>query len=338
MVPTTHMSLLEKRDIDQEQANHWNGNNTTVVPAAASTETHVVPVAASTETHVVPVAASTETTHIVPAAALTETPVVSAAASTKLNPVTALHTPEPEPTAPSDSSDKQWEYNDVQAISKFPRKVTHILFPALLTEWHRKHAGILRQPEYKYISKEWEIMVQKIDNTSTQYFNFMTLLNPNFNNFKNIKYKDGKIYLTLATRTLYKQNLLDLFTSWTPVGPKCPTAASLAETEKDTTAIIVKISPRIESMSETYINALISMKIESMQDLQKTNTTQIDSMLATINQMMYNHRTQSTQIGQLTETTKEQARHIDTLNQIIGDQERQLATLNSEMKSFEGYK
>ena len=54
--------------------------------------------------------------------------------------------------------------------------------------------------------------------------------------------------------------------------------------------------------------------------------------------MTYDHRTQSTQIEQLAETTKEQARHIDTLNQIIGDQERQLATLNSEMKSFEGYK
>ena len=158
----------------------------------------------------------------------------------------------------------------------------------------------------------------------------MILLSPRFNDFKSIEYKDGKIYLTLATRTLYRQTLVNLFSSWTPVGPKRPPTAPRAET-------IVK-SPQSESMNETYINALISMKIELMQDLQTNNTKQIDSMLATINEMTYNHRIQSTQIEQLTATPKEQAHQIDTSNQIIGDQKRQLAILNSKMKSFEGYK
>ena len=86
-------------------------------------------------------------------------------------------------------------------------------------------------------------MVQKIDNTSTQYYKFMILLSPRFNDFKNIEYKDGKIYLTLATRTLYEHTLVDLFSSWTPVSPKHPTAAPLAETVKDTTATIIKTYP-----------------------------------------------------------------------------------------------
>ena len=73
-------------------------------------------------------------------------------------------------------------------------------------------------------------MVQKIDNMSTPYYNFMTLLSPRFKDFKNIKYKDGKIYLTLATRMLYKQTLADLFSSWIPAGPKRSPAAPRAET------------------------------------------------------------------------------------------------------------
>ena len=124
-------------------------------------------------------------------------------------------------------------------------------------------------------------MVQKIDNTSTQYYKFMILLSPRFNDFKNIEYKDGKIYLTLATRTLYEHTLVDLFSSWTPVGPKRPPAAPRAETEKNTTVTIVK-SPQIESMNETNINALIIMKIESMQDLQTNNTKQIDIVMTTM--------------------------------------------------------
>ena len=140
----------------------------------------------------------------------------------------------------------------------------------------------------------------------------MILLSPRFNDFKNIEYKDGRIYLTLVTRTLYRQTLVNLFSSWTPVGPKRPPTAPRAET-------IVK-SPQSESMNETYINALISMKIESMQDLQTNNTKQINSMLAIIDQMTYGHRTQSTQIEQLKATAKEQARQIETSNQMIGDQ------------------
>ena len=163
-------------------------------------------------------------------------------------------------------------------------------------------------------------MVQKIDNTPTRYYKFMILLSIRFNDFKTIEYKDGKVYLTLATRTLYRHTLLDLFSSWTPVGQKRPTAASLAVTEKDTTATIVKTSQWIESMSKTYINVLIPMKIESMQELQTNNTKQIDSMLAIIDQMTYDHRTQSTQIEQLKATAKEQARQIETSNQMIGDQ------------------
>ena len=108
--------------------------------------------------------------------------------------------------------------------------------------------------------------------------------------------------------------------------------------DKDTAATIVETSPQIESMDETYINALITMKLESMQDLQKTNTTTMDSMLATKYQMTYDHRTHNTQIEQLAETTKEQARHIDKLNKSIVDQNRQLTTLNSEMRSFDGWK
>ena len=80
------------------------------------------------------------------------------------------------------------------------------------------------------------------------------------------------------------------------------------------------------------------MKIESIQDLQTNTTKQIDSVLAIIDQMTYDHRTKSTPIEQLTATAKEQARQIKTSNQIIGDQTRQLAILNSEMKNFEGYK
>ena len=135
---------------------------------------------------------------------------------------------------------------------------------------------------------------------STRYYKFTTLLSQRFNDFKSIEYKDGKIYLTLATQTLYKQTLLDLFSSWTlvhtTVRPKPATAAPLANTEhnKGTAITIVEISSQIESMSETYINALIAMKIESMQDLQKTNTTQMDSKLATIDQMTYDHHTHST--------------------------------------------
>ena len=108
--------------------------------------------------------------------------------------------------------------------------------------------------------------------------------------------------MTLAARTLYKQTLLDLFLSWTLVRltsrPTPAIAAPLASTEhnKDTATTIVETSPHIESMNEAYINALIAMEIELMQDLQNTNTTKMDSMLATIDRMTYNHCTHSTQI------------------------------------------
>ena len=86
MVPTTRLLLLEQRD--QDQAIHWNENTTHVVPVAASTENSVAPADASIQ-NVVPAADSTRTT---------------------------LNTPEPEPTAPPDGNDEQWEHQ--QYVSK----------------------------------------------------------------------------------------------------------------------------------------------------------------------------------------------------------------------------
>ena len=44
------------------------------------------------------------------------------------------YTPEPEPTAPPENVNEQWEFGNVTAITTFPHKVTHTVLPALLTE------------------------------------------------------------------------------------------------------------------------------------------------------------------------------------------------------------
>ena len=88
-------------------------------------------------------------------------------------PAPTLKIPEPESPQPPSSSDAQWESGRITALTKYPSKVTHILLPALLTEWHRMNVDILWQPEYEDLLKEWAIMVQKVDNTSKDYYNII---------------------------------------------------------------------------------------------------------------------------------------------------------------------
>ena len=77
-----------------------------------------------------------------------------------------------------------------------------------------------------------------------------------------------------------------------------------------------------------YIKTLIAMNIESLQDTQKSNETKIDKVLAMLEQMTYDNRTQSTQIEQLQAKTTDQSRHIDALTRTIADQNNQLSALN----------
>ena len=89
-------------------------------------------------------------------------------------------------------------------------KVTHLLLPALITEWHRENATLIQQPEYTDLLNEWEILVHKVDNTSKGgYFNFIIKLIPQFQHFANIKFQPKGIYLSLVTRRKYKQLLQD---------------------------------------------------------------------------------------------------------------------------------
>ena len=76
-----------------------------------------------------------------------------------------------------------------------------------------------------------------------------------------------------------------------------------------------------------YIQALIDICIESMEEQQRINTAKIDKTLATIKQMTYNNRTQSTQIEQLQTKTTSQSHHIASLNKTIVNQNAQLATI-----------
>ena len=69
--------------------------------------------------------------------------------------------------------------------------------------------------------------------------------------------------------------------------------------------------------------------------MQKINAPKIDKMLATLEQMTYNNRTQSTQIEQLQIKMTDQSRHIDTLTKTIADQNTQLSALNGKLDEFE---
>ena len=99
----------------------------------------------------------------------------------------------------------------------YPNAVTHLLLSAFLTTWHRENAALLQQSEYNDFFKEWEIMVQKVDNTSKPSFNFMILLSPLFHDFRKINFcSDGHVYLSLETQTKYKQLILDIYATTIP--------------------------------------------------------------------------------------------------------------------------
>ena len=87
-----------------------------------------------------------------------------------------------------------------------------------------------------------------------------------------------------------------------------------------------------------YIQALIYIRIKSMQDQQRINKAKIDKTLATLEQMAYDNGTQSTQTDQLQTKTADQSRHIDTLNQTIVDQKAQLATICTALTDFDNCK
>ena len=72
-----------------------------------------------------------------------------------------------------------------------------------------------------------------------------------------------------------------------------------------------------------------------MQDIQKVNTTKIDKTSATLEQITYDNRTQSTQIEQLQTKTMDHSRQIDKLNQTIIDRNIQLSALRGKLKEFD---
>ena len=70
-----------------------------------------------------------------------------------------------------------------------------------------------------------------------------------------------------------------------------------------------------------------------MQEQQQLNTAKIEAVLAQLDQMTYDNRTQSTQIEQLQTTTVNQIRYIDDLQKTIDDQKSQLTTTRSSNRA-----
>ena len=144
MAQNTRRTLLEQHD--QDQANHWIGipKTRSIVDSINEPTGPHSPTGSIVDAHTAP---------------MTNPPALT------------LNIPEPEPPQPISWLDEQLASGNVTAVTTFPSKVTHLLLPALLTEWHRVNAEILRQPEYEDLLKAWEIMVQKVDNTSKGYNN-----------------------------------------------------------------------------------------------------------------------------------------------------------------------
>ena len=183
-------------------------------------------------------------------------------------------------------------------------------------------------------------MAQKVDNTSEGYYECIETLSPRFHDFYNSNYyHNGRLYLSLETKTKYRQVLQDLHATPTDpdttaevstTGPLRSPSDTPKRADKDNESPVT-----MESTNKTYIKTMIAMGIESMQDMHEINATQIDKMLATLEQMTYDNHTQSTQIEQLQIKTTDQSHHIDTLTKIIADQNAQLLALNGKLKEFD---
>ena len=128
-------------------------------------------------------------------------------------------------------------------------------------------------------------------------------------------YPGGRLYLSLKTKTKYSHILQALY-----VTPKVPDiTAEMSTTGSLSSSLDTDKNPSpsnndkddsnaspiaAESTNETYIKALIAMGIGSMQDMQKINTTKIDKMSTTSEQMTYDNCTQSTQQIEQLQTKK----------------------------------
>ena len=110
-----------------------------------------------------------------------------------------LTIPEPEPLFPPGLAEEAWATGDATLATTCPNMVTHLLLPALLTKWHKKEAGLLQQPVLKDLLEAWEILVQQVDNTFEDYYNFIIQLSTHHKPFKGIHWKSGGHYMAIVT-------------------------------------------------------------------------------------------------------------------------------------------
>ena len=291
MAPTTRSLFLEKRDIDQEQANHWKIYGTIPEDSAkakATTKPDVAPEPPNLTT-------IQPNQNIQPSAYQNQ--------NLLLRPVVtqAMH-------GIRDNSKEQ--------LTTYPSKVTHLLLPALLTKLHRENAALIQQPpKYTDLLKEWKILVvHKVNNMSKGYFNFIAKLIPQFQDFQHIKFQPQGIYMSLATQKKYKQLLIELTNG---TGDKVEDPANASTTTPE--LVMVPTPPTTAQGPATMTaeekatrEALIHEQIESIITAQAKHRITIEKMVGYMDQMQYNIRTQGKRIEKLTSMTNDQSQHIHT--------------------------
>ena len=169
-------------------------------------------------------------------------------------------TPEPKPNQlQTGARDNALDSGNIATLTIFPYKVTHLLLPALLTEWHKRSTGTLQQPNFQDLLKEWEDMVQKIDNTSKMYFNFLDKIGLCDSRIRGIKWNGGKIYLPAITLTKYQEFLRNFYTTHQATAPapasgKTTNSAKSRPIEPDKTAHVASKSTQNKLLSKNRTN------------------------------------------------------------------------------------